>query len=83
MRATAQRGLLRHSLNHSLPLCALGTPLVAAARARDQTLAATAAAAYSTFLVHAALDWGWEMPVTTLAGLVCGAALLVSPRADV
>ena len=62
----------------ALLLAALGTPLVAAARARDPKLVATSTAAYSTFLVHAGLDWDWEMPVTTLAGLACGAALLVS-----
>ena len=43
-------------------------------------LVAPAAAAYSAFLVHAGLDWDWEMPVTTLAGLACGAALLASGR---
>jgi hypothetical protein len=34
-------------------------------------------------LSHAALDWDWEMPVVTLAGLVCGAALVVFNRKDV
>jgi O-antigen ligase len=64
----------------TLLLCALGMPLVTAARARDRRFVAPAAAAYSTFLVHAGLDWDWEMPVTTLAGLACGAALLASGR---
>jgi len=63
-----------------LLLCALGMPLVTAARTRDRRLFAPAAAAYSAFLVHAGLDWDWEMPVTTLAGLACGAALLASGR---
>ena len=64
----------------ALLLTALGTPLVAAARARDRRLVATAAAAYVTFLLHAGLDWDWEMPVATFAGLACGAALLVAAR---
>ena len=64
----------------ALLLIALGAPLAAAARARENRLAATAAAAYIAFLVHAGLDWDWEMPVTTFAGLACGASLLVSPR---
>ena len=64
----------------ALLLVALGAPLAAAARARENQLVATAAAAYVAFLVHAGLDWDWEMPVTTFAGLACGAALLVSRR---
>ena len=63
-----------------LLVCALGTPLVAALKAPDRRLAATALGAYAAFLVHAGLDWDWEMPVTTLAGLACGAALLVDVR---
>jgi O-antigen ligase len=64
----------------ALLLCALGTPLVAAVTAPDRTRVATAAAAYVVFLVHAGLDWDWEMPVTVLAGLACGAAVLASVR---
>jgi O-Antigen ligase len=64
----------------ALLLCALGAPLAAAPLVRDRSLAATAAAAYAAFLVHAGLDWDWEMPVTTVAGLACGAALLVAAR---
>ena len=65
----------------ALLLCALAAPVVAAVGAGDRPgVVATAAAAYSVFLVHAALDWDWEMPVTTIAGLACGAALLAGPR---
>ena len=64
----------------ALLLVALGAPLAAAARTRENRLVTTAAAAYVAFLVHAGLDWDWEMPVTTFAGLACGAALLVSAR---
>ena len=66
----------------ALLLSALGAPLAAAARARKRKIVATAAGGYATFLVHAGLDWDWEMPVTTIAGLACGAALLVAARAS-
>jgi O-antigen ligase len=55
---------------------ALGVPLVAVRRARGDAVALTAGAAYCAFLVHAGLDWDWEMPVTVLAGLACAASLL-------
>jgi O-antigen ligase len=59
--------------------CALLVPLSAAVRRRDP-LASTAAAAYVAFLVHAGLDWDWEMPATTLAGLALAAALIGNAR---
>jgi O-antigen ligase len=37
-----------------------------------------AAAAYAAFLVHAGLDWDWEMPAVVVAGLCCGAAAAAS-----
>jgi len=30
--------------------------------------------------VHAGLDWDWEMPATTLAGLALAAALIGNAR---
>lgn len=59
-----------------LLVSALGMPLLAARRARGDALAIAAGAAYCVFLVHAGLDWDWEMPVTVLAGLACAASLL-------
>jgi O-antigen ligase len=44
---------------------------------RDPVLAA-AAGAYLAFLLHAAVDWDWEMPAVTIAGLLCGAALTLA-----
>ena len=65
----------------ALLLCALAAPVVAAVGARERAgIVATAAAAYSVFLAHAGLDWDWEMPATTIAGLACGAALLARPH---
>src|SRR5262249_47322618 len=37
-----------------------------------------AAAAYVAFLVHAGLDWDWEMPVVVVAALSCAGALVSS-----
>ena len=52
-------------------------PLRHAARRRLGGLAPVAAAAYAAFLVHVALDWDWELPAVVVAGLACGAALLL------
>lgn len=64
----------------ALVLAALGLPLVAAAIGRPNAMAGTAAGGYTAYLVHAGLDWDWEMPAVTLTGLVCGAALLAAAR---
>jgi len=60
---------------------ALALPLVALRRARRRNpLAAGAAAAYMVLLVHWIADWDWELSGITLAGLFCGASLLVMGR---
>jgi len=61
---------------------ALAPPLVAGARARRDPLALAALAAYAAWLVHAALDWDWELPAVTLAALACAGAVLVAARSD-
>jgi O-antigen ligase len=63
-----------------LLLCALSVPLVAVRPARGSPLAAGALGAYAAFLVHAGIDWDWEMPAVTLAALACGVALLLAAR---
>jgi O-Antigen ligase len=65
-----------------LLLIALLTPLVAAVRARRHPLVATAAGAYVAFLVHAGVDWDWEMSAVTLTGILCGVALLIAGRRE-
>ena len=50
---------------------ALAAPLAAA----SWPAGAAATGGYVAFLVHAGVDWDWEMPVVTAAGLFCGAAL--------
>jgi hypothetical protein len=48
---------------------------------RPRSLRATAAAGYVAYLIHTGVDWDWS-PATTIAGLLCGAALLVEGRRD-
>jgi O-antigen ligase len=61
-----------------LLLLALGAPLVAAVAARAHPLVPFALAAYAAFLVHAIVDWDWEMTAVTLTALTCAAALLAA-----
>jgi O-antigen ligase len=56
---------------------ALCLPLLALRRGG---VTAVAGAAYLAFLVHAGIDWDWEMPAVTLAALACAATLLVAQR---
>lgn len=53
-------------------LCA---PLVAAVCARRHAWVAIATAAYVALLVHAAIDWDWQMPALIAAGLCCAGAV--------
>jgi hypothetical protein len=63
-------------------LLALGTPLVAAVRARRRRGVAAATGAYVAYLAGAAVDWDWEITSVTLAAIFVGVALLVSARPD-
>ena len=57
-------------------------PLTAIRRARSSPLAAVTLGAYVAFLLHAGIDWDWEMPTVTLTALFCGLALLALARRD-
>ncbi len=57
-------------------LLALAAPLAAAVAARRHPLAAGAFGAYLAYLVHAGVDWDWELPALTLSAFACAAALL-------
>jgi hypothetical protein len=62
----------------ALLLAALLLPLRAALAGTRSAYVPAAAAAYVAFLVHAGLDWDWEMPVVVVAALSCAAALVSS-----
>ena len=61
---------------------ALGAPLAAAVRVRRRPLAAAVAGAYVAYLLHAAIDWDWEMAGLTTTAFLCGAALVVAARPE-
>lgn len=67
-------------LGLALLLVALAVPLTGLGRARRAALAPAALAAYSAFLVHAALDWDWELPLLVLPALACAVTLVAEAR---
>ncbi len=52
-------------------------PLRDAVARRRVPYVPAATGAYAAFLVHAGLDWDWELPAVVVAGLACGAAVLL------
>jgi O-antigen ligase len=64
----------------ALLLTALGLPLVAAIGVRARPPVPAAYGAYVAYLLHAGIDWDWEVTGVTLAALFCGSALLVAAR---
>jgi hypothetical protein len=67
-------------LGLALLVAALALPVVAAVRARRRPLAGVAVGAYVAYLVHAGVDWDWEMPVVTGTALLIAASLLLADR---
>jgi tetratricopeptide (TPR) repeat protein len=65
-----------------LLLLTLLVPFGAVRRARSSPLIAVVCGAYVAFLLHAAVDWDWEMPAVTLTGLFCAIVLLAAGRRD-
>jgi hypothetical protein len=59
----------------ALLLAFLLYPLRFAAVRRGQQWAPAATGATVAFLVHAGLDWDWELPVIVVAGLACAAGI--------
>lgn len=57
-------------------------PLWAAIRTRRTRLVAAAAGAYAAYLVHASVDWDWELPAVAIPALFCAAAALTADGAD-
>jgi O-antigen ligase len=64
----------------ALLLLTLSVPIYAAVKVRRHPLVPIAFGAYVAFLLHAAVDWDWEMPALTIAGLLCGVAIMVVAR---
>jgi len=64
----------------ALLLATLALPLGAIPAGRRSDLAPAAAAAYVAYLLHAGVDWTWEIPVATVPALFCAAALLAAAR---
>jgi hypothetical protein len=64
----------------ALLVVALLAPLTTLRRARGHPLVPVAVGAYVAYLVHTGVDWDWELPAVTLAGLLCGAAILLLGR---
>jgi hypothetical protein len=59
------------------------TPLAALRRARRASpLAAAVVGAFVAFLLHAAVDWDWELPAVTLSALFCGIVLIAAARRE-
>jgi O-antigen ligase len=65
-------------LGLALTLALVAIPIATAIRRRGDPLVAAAGAGFVVFAVHAGLDWDWEMPVVTLAGLGCAAVVLTN-----
>ena len=65
-----------------LLLATLALPLIAVPRARRFAHAPAAAAAYAAFLVHAGVDWDWELPAVTVPVIFCAAVLLAVERPE-
>jgi O-antigen ligase len=61
----------------ALLVVALGIPVVAAFGARAEPLAVGAIGAYVVYLVHAGVDWDWELTGLTVPALACGVALIL------
>jgi O-antigen ligase len=64
-----------------LVVLALALPLAALWRRRDPLLAA-AVGAYVAYILHTGVDWDWQLPAPTLAGLFCGGAALAAGGGD-
>jgi hypothetical protein len=64
-----------------LLLLVLATPFRVVPRVWRDPSAPVAVGVLTAFLIHAAVDWDWEIPLLTLIALACAAVLLVlDPR---
>jgi hypothetical protein len=65
-----------------LLLGTLALPLTALPSVRRYRFAPAAAAALAAYLLHAGVDWDWEMPAVTIPALFCATVLLALGRPD-
>jgi O-antigen ligase len=66
----------------ALLLGTLALPLLALPSARRFAYAPAAVGAFAAYLVHAGIDWDWEVPAVTVAAIFCAAVLLARSRPD-
>ena len=66
----------------ALLLLALLVPVVAALRMRATAVVPAAFGGYVAWLVHAGVDWDWELLGVTLPALLVGVALVAAARRD-
>ena len=64
----------------ALVLIALATPLVALGSRDRSPVVAAAGAAWIAFLLHAALDWDWEIPAVTGTAIALGFVVIAGTR---
>jgi len=65
-----------------LVLVVLAIPTLAALQVRRRRYVVGGFGAFVAFAAHAAVDWDWELPGITLAGLLCGGLLVVAARTE-
>ena len=66
----------------ALLLGTLALPLLALPTARRFAGAPAAVGAFAAYLVHAGVDWDWEVPAVTVPAIFCAAVLLAWSRPD-
>jgi hypothetical protein len=66
----------------ALLLLTVSIPIYAAFKVRWHPLVPIALGTYVAYLLHAAVDWDWEMPALTIAAFLCGVAILVVARKE-
>ncbi len=64
----------------ALLMAALLVPVGASVLVRRRTLLPAALGAYLVFLVHAGVDWDWELSGVTLTALLIGSLLVIAAR---
>ncbi len=66
----------------ALLLGTLALPLLALPSARRFAYAPAAVGTFVAYLVHAGVDWDWEVPAVTVPAIFCAAVLLARSRPD-